>query len=284
MLVYLNLPVSGDETYAFTDTIHDLAQNYYEGGNIYVVGESTNEYEFQKSFSRDNIVVTLVSILIVLVVLLFTFKSAAMPVLLISVIQGSIWINFSIPVFTHVDLFFIAYLIVSSIQMGANIDYAIVTASRFTELKREMSPREAIIETMNFVFPTIITSGSILAVSGILIGRMTSEGCIVGIGQSLGRGTIISILLVMFVLPQILLLGGRIIEKSSFSVSVNLKRHSGRGIMVVDGMVHGEISGTVVGMVHATVDGDVNVTLLSGSVREEQPPSEKPEKEGESNE
>ena len=71
-----------------------------------------------------------------------------MPVLLILVIQGSIWINFSIPVFTHVDLFFIAYLIVSSIQMGANIDYAIVTASRFMELKREMNPREAIMRAV----------------------------------------------------------------------------------------------------------------------------------------
>lgn len=269
MLVYLTLPVSGAQTYTFTDTIKEIAQNCYPDETIYVVGESTNEYEFQKSFSRDNIVVSVMSILIVLVVLLLSFKSAGMPVLLILVIQGSIWINFSVPVFTHVDLFFLGYLIVSSIQMGANIDYAIVIASRYMELKNEMHPRDAIIETMNFAFPTIITSGSILAVSGILIGQMTSEGCIVGIGQSLGRGTIISILLVMFILPQILILGSRIIEKTSFSVHTSQKHHKGRGHMIVDGMVRGEISGTVVGMMHATVEGDVNVVLLSGSVKEE---------------
>lgn len=272
MLVYLSLPVSGAETYEFTDAIKEIAQSYYPDGTVYVVGDSTNQYEFQKSFGRDNIVVSIMSILIVLVVLLFTFKSAGMPVLLILVIQGAIWLNFSVPVFTHVDLFFLGYLIVSSIQMGANIDYAIVIASRYMELKNEMQPRDAIIETMNFAFPTIVTSGSILAVSGILIGRMTSEGCIVGIGQSLGRGTIVSIILVMFVLPQILLLGGKIIEKTSFTVRSNLKHHTGRGRMVVDGMVRGEISGTVVGMVHATVDGDVNVVLLSGSVQGETPP------------
>ncbi|MBE7003124.1 MAG: RND transporter, partial [Ruminococcaceae bacterium] len=179
MLVYLNLPESGDETYAFTDRIAELAQEQYPDGRIYVVGNSTNAYEFKKSFARDNVVVSVMSILIVLVVLLFTFKSAGMPVLLILVIQGSIWINFSVPVYTHVDLFFIAYLIVSSIQMGANIDYAIVIASRYMELQHEMEPREAIIETMNFAFPTILTSGSILASAGFILGQISSEGTIV---------------------------------------------------------------------------------------------------------
>lgn len=268
MLVYLDLPVSGDETYAFTDTIAELAQEQYPDGSIYVVGNSTNAYEFKKSFARDNVVVSVMSILIVLVVLLFTFKSVGMPILLIAVIQGSIWINFSIPVFTQVDLFFIAYLIVSSIQMGANIDYAIVIASRYTELQHKLEAKEAIIETMNFAFPTILTSGSILASAGFILGQISSEGTIVGIGQSLGRGTIISIILVMFCLPQILLLGGRVIEKTSFSVPNALKHREARGRMVVDGMVRGTISGTVTGVMHATVEGEADLELLSGSVEE----------------
>ena len=266
MLVYLTLPVSSEETYAFTDTLSELAQSFYPDQRVYVVGESTNEYEFQKTFSRDNIVVSVLSILIVLIVLLFTFQSVGMPILLILVIQGSIWINFTIPAFTHVNLFFIAYLIVSSIQMGANIDYAIVIASRYMELKDRMEKKEAIIETMNFAFPTIITSGTILAVAGFLIGRMTSEGSIVGIGESLGRGTVISILLVMFVLPQILLLGAGVIEKTSFRMRSGLKRHRESGLVVVDGVVSGEIRGKVTGVMKATVDGEVNLTLLSGSV------------------
>lgn len=108
----------------------------------------------------------MVSILIVLVVLLFTFQSAGMPVLLILVIQGSIWINFSVPYLLDQPLFFMSCLVVSSIQMGANIDYAIVVANRYQELKSQMSHRDAIIETMNFAFPTIITSGTILAAAG----------------------------------------------------------------------------------------------------------------------
>ena len=269
VLVYLTLPEGGQETYAFLDTMAETARKYYPQGNIYVVGNSSTEYDFQKTFSRDNSVVSAVSIFIVLLVLLFTFKSVGMPILLILVIQGCIWINFSIPAFTGTPLFFMSYLVVSSIQMGANIDYAIVIASRYMELKNEMSHQDAIIETMNFAFPTIITSGTILAVAGILIGQMTSEAAIVGIGQSLGRGTILSIFLVMFVLPQILLLGGTVVEKTSFSVPSAIHRRGASGRVRVDGMVRGEISGTVSGMVHAVVEGKVDLNLISGSVTEE---------------
>ncbi len=276
MLLYLTLPVGGDATYAFTDTIRDIARSYYPDGNVYVAGDSTNEYDFQKSFSRDNAVVSIVSILIVLVVLLFTFKSVGMPLLLIMVIQGSIWINFSIPSLTGTPLFFMSYLVVSSIQMGANIDYAIVIASRYEELKDKMDHQQAIIETLNFAFPTVLTSGTILTVAGTLIGQMTSEAAIAGIGQSLGRGTIISMFLVLFVLPQILLVGSGVVDKTSFAVPKVIRKRETSGRMFVDGVVTGEINGTVSGIMRASVDGDINLNLLSGSVSEQALPEHTP--------
>ncbi|MBR6469758.1 MAG: MMPL family transporter, partial [Lachnospiraceae bacterium] len=129
MLVYLNLPEESQETFDFIDKIHDLAGELYSE-RIYTVGESVSEYDLKMTYARDNLVVTIVSILVVLVVLLFTFKSAGMPVLLIAVIQGSIWINFTVPALEKDNIFFLSQLIVSSIQMGANIDYAIVIAGR----------------------------------------------------------------------------------------------------------------------------------------------------------
>ena len=278
MLLYLTLPTSGDETYAFTDTVRNLAKTYYPDGNVYVAGDSTNEYDFQKSFARDNTVVNVVSILIVLMVLLFTFKSVGMPILLILVIQGSIWINFSVPAFTGTPLFFMSYLVTSSIQMGANIDYAIVIANRYQEVKNTMNRKQAMIETLNFAFPTVLTSGTILTVSGLLIGQMTSEAAIAGIGQSLGRGTILSMLLVLFVLPQILLIGGGIVDKTSFAMPRTiLRKREASGRIFVDGVVTGEIHGTVSGVMRANVDGDVKLNLISGSMS--QPPTPRiPEK------
>ncbi len=272
MLIYLTLPVSGDETYAFTDTLLDIARSYYPDGDVYIAGDSTSEYDFEKSFAVDNTVVSILSVLIVLVVLLFTFKSAGMPILLILVIQGAIWINFSFPTITGKYLFYLAYLIVSSIQMGANIDYAIVIASRYQELKTKMDHRSAITETMNFAFPTIITSGAIMSVSGFLIGSMTSEPVIAGIGESLGRGTVISIILVMFVLPQILLIGSGVVDRTSFSVpGVGVgERKTGHGKIAVNGMVRGKVNGTIRGIVRGTVEGDIDLNLISGSVENDE--------------
>ena len=94
----------------------------------------------------------------VVLVLVFTFKSTGLPILLILVIQGSVWINFSFPYLQQEPLFFLSYLVVSSIQMGANIDYAIVIANRYVELKKVMPLKKAVIESLNQAFPTIITS------------------------------------------------------------------------------------------------------------------------------
>lgn len=268
MLLYLTLPEEGEETFAFLQELHTIAEKYYgEGADVLVVGESTSQQDLKTTFIRDNTVVNVASALIVLVVLLFTFKSAGMPVLLIIVIEGCIWLNFSYPTLTQSNLFFMGYLIVSSIQMGANIDYAIVVSSRYQEVKRQMSQRDAIIDTMNFAFPTIVTSGSMMVLAGALIGRMTSEPCISGIGQCLGRGTIISIVAVLFALPQILLLGDKIIEKTSFDVNLSLPvaTQSASGLVRVDGLVQGHIDGMVIGVVHATIRGNVNVLMQSGN-------------------
>ena len=147
--------------------------------------------------------------------------------------------------------------------MVANIDYAIVIASRYQKLKNTMSHRDAMSETLNFTFPTVITSGTILAVAGTPIGQMTSEAAIVGIGQRLGRGTIISML---FVLPQILLLGGGLADKTSISMPTAAWTHQSRERVFVVGLVTGEISGTVRGLVCASVDGNVNLRVISGRI------------------
>ena len=276
MLVYLNLPEEGEETFAFLDKMHDIAGKYYEE-TILIPGEATSQYDLYKTFQTDNLVVNVVSILAVLVVLLFTFMSAGMPVLLIMIIQGAIWVNFSFPAIQDKNLFFMSYLIVSSIQMGANIDYAIVISGRFMELKDKMSKKEAIIETMNFAFPTIVTSGSMLALAGIFIGRMSSDGAICGIGQCLGRGTIISIIIVMFVLPQILLLGEKIIDKTSFAVSIPLKLERVSGLIRVDGMVQGQVNGTIIGEMHGFIRGDASLFINTGKLEQRDDDGSNPE-------
>ena len=271
LVVYLNLPEESDETLAFLDTMHAMIAKYYSS-DTYIVGNSTNVKDLSSSFGEDNMLISVLSALFVVIILLFTFKSAGLPVLLIVVIQGSIWINFSVPTIQHESLYFLGYLIVNSIQMGANIDYAIVISSHYSDLKKEMRPKEAIIAALNEAFPTIFTSGTILAVAGALIGVMTTNPVIAAIGTCLGRGTVISIVLVMAVLPQILLIGDTIVERTSFDVKVpvDLSRvnRTASGNMRVSGRVRGYVNGVIDAEIKGTLNGTLNASVTSGTTIE----------------
>ena len=271
LVVYLNLPEESEETLAFLDTMHAMIAKYYSS-DTYIVGNSTNVKDLSSSFGEDNMLISVLSALFVVIILLFTFKSAGLPVLLIVVIQGSIWINFSVPTIQHESLYFLGYLIVNSIQMGANIDYAIVISSHYSDLKKEMRPKEAIITALNEAFPTIFTSGTILAVAGALIGVMTTNPVIAAIGTCLGRGTVISIVLVMAVLPQILLIGDTIVERTSFDVKVpvDLSRvnRTASGNMRVSGRVRGYVNGVIDAEIKGTLNGTLNASVTSGTTIE----------------
>lgn len=269
-VIQLNIPEEAQKTFDFLTTLHETAAKYYDEGCV-LVGDSTSDLDLSSSFATDNVMVSVLSVVFVIIILLFTFQSAGIPVLLILVIQGSVWINFSFPYLMKSNLFFMSYLVVSSIQMGANIDYAIVITNRYTELKKHMPIKEAIVETLNQAFPTIITSGSILAAAGILIGFLSSDGCISSIGICLGRGTIISIGLVMAILPQLLILGDIIIEKTAFTLKKPAIIQTRTGSMRVDGHVKGYISGMVDGNFTGTLNGTINAKIESGTVESTDP-------------
>ncbi len=265
MLISLDLPEEGEETFAFLQTIHREAERYYDADHVYLVGDSTSDYDLSVSFARDNVMISVLSVVFVIIVLLFTFQSVGLPLLLILVIQGSIWINFSFPGITRQPIFFMSYLVVTSIQMGANIDYAIVISSWYNELKGNMSRREAIIQALDLSFPTVLTSGSILSAAGFLIGRITTEPAIVGIGVCLCRGTLISMFLVMFILPQILFLGDQVVERTRFNLKVPEVSRTVHGTVYVNGRVRGRISGVVDAHIQGVIYGDVSGMLETGN-------------------
>lgn len=273
MVVYLNLPGESDETFAFLDEIREIIGKYY-AGDYYVVGDSTSSRDLSSSFVKDNLMISILSAFFVIVVLLFTFQSAGLPVLLIVVIQGSIWINFSFPKLMNQPLYFLGYLIVQAIQMGANIDYAIVISSHYQELKAYMPHKEAIVHALNTAFPTVFTSGTIMASSGLLIGNLSAQPVVSIMGLCLGRGTIISIILVLFILPAFLVLGDSIINRTSFKMKgIEPKARAATGTILVQGHVRGYVSGIVDadfdgilhGQLNASVSTDGQITKEGGA-------------------
>ena len=274
MVVYLNLPEESEETFAFLTTIREVIGQYYEN-DYYVVGNSTSSRDLSASFATDNLMISLLSAFFVIVVLLFTFKSAGLPILLIVVIQGSIWINFSIPTLTGTPLYFLGYLIVNALQMGANIDYAIVISSHYLEEKKHMPHKEAIVQAVNSAFPTIFTSGSMMAAAGLLIGNMSAQPVVSIMGTCIGRGTIISILLVLLVLPSILVLGDSIINRTSFQIKgLEPKTRTATGTVRIRGHVRGYISGVVDAEVDGVLHGQLNAMISTDTELTEQEDTE----------
>ena len=276
IILSLKGEVEGETTYGEVDDIRKMAQSFYKD-RIYVVGDPTAAADLSGSFSNDNLLISVLTAFFVGVILLFTFQSISLPFILLLTIQGSIWVNFAIPNITDNPLYFLAYLIVSSIQMGATIDYAIVITNRYITLRQETSDRrELVIRSLNESFATIVTSGTILTVCGFLVGNLTSNAVIANLGTALGRGTLLSIAMVMIILPQLLYIFDPIFDKSSFKVKTPelggslagtaLQRTA--GTMVINGTVNGYFSGYLFGEFKGTMNGDIDLTLRRGTAEE----------------
>lgn len=263
LVLNISLPVEGQETYDALEEIRGIAAQYYSKDSVILVGNSTSDHDLESSFASDNIIISVLTALFVMIILFFTFQSAGLPVLLVLTIQGSIWINFAVPSIEGQTVFFIAYLIVSAIQMGATIDYAIVISNRYLQLKQQMPLKEAITETLNQSFPTIFTSGSILTCAGFLIGEIASDATVASIGVALGRGTLISIILVLFVLPQILLMGDIIIEKTALTMNITRPQREVAGRVRVMGHVRGYVQGEIDADIQGTFQGQMKVSVDS---------------------
>ena len=264
--------IESDEAYQMLKDVRADAEKYYD--DCLLVSDSVNSRDLGDSFNGDNKKINILTFLALLLILMFTFRSAGVPVLLVLAIQGSVWINFTFPVLEGTHLYFLAYLVVSSIQMGATIDYAIVFTNRYLELKEEMDKIEAAKAALNQSFPTILTSGSILTLAAFLIGLISTNAIISALGMALGRGTLISIVIVMMALPQIVLLCDKFIERTSFKKETveadKAARRELSGVMIANGRIRGQVNGFVDGVFTGIIKGNVDARIEVGDIEEQQ--------------
>lgn len=218
MVATATVPAESPESVALVETIRGLAEDHYGKGNVLITGNITSARDLSESFSGDSKLISILTALFVFIILLFTFRSVAAAVMMVLVIQGAIWINFSFPYLTHFTSSFVTYMICSAIQMGATIDYAIVMMNRYQDARRTLEPKPAMAKAVAGAFPTVLTSGLIMGVAGLLIAFRVSDVYVGHIGLGVGRGAIISVILVLTVLPQLLVLLDGWIEKTRFEL------------------------------------------------------------------
>lgn len=205
MVLSVDVPYEGEETFALVEQVRNIAQKYYSD-TYYLAGEGVSTYDLMETVTNDMVKVNLMAISAVFIVLLLSLRSISLPIVLVLSIETAIWINLSIPYFMDTTIFYIAYLIISSIQLGATVDYAILMTDRYKENREMMNKKAAVIQTISDVTVSILTSGSVLTVVGLLLGYITTNQLLGQLGIFIGRGAILSLIIVLFVLPGLLYL------------------------------------------------------------------------------
>ena len=220
LVLTVSLPVEGEESTAFVERVRALSEQYYGEGTVLVIGDITSSRDLKASYTGDSLLISILTIVFVYIILLFTFRSVFGAAVLVFVIQGSIWINFTFPFLLDSTASFVTNMIVSAIQMGATIDYAIVIMSRFQALRSQYPKREAMAKAVSESFPTVMTSGAIMTAAGFLIALRVSDVYVGHIGLAVGRGALISMILVLTVLPQMIVLFDKWIEKTTIRLKI----------------------------------------------------------------
>ena len=203
MALSVNVDFEVDETFALVKKIRETAHEYY-GNDYLLAGEGVSTCDLMETTTADTLKVNIVAIAAVLLVLIIMLRSLLLPVILVLSIETAIWINVAIPAVMGDHVFYIAYLIISSVQLGATVDYAILMTNRYRENRLRLNKRNAVVETIRNITPSIITSGSALAIVGFLLGFISTHQLLAQLGVFVGRGAICSLAIVLFVLPGLL--------------------------------------------------------------------------------
>ena len=214
MVLTVEADYEGDAAFSLVNNVRDIAEKYYPGEWL-LAGEGVSTLDLRDTVTSDMVKVNLLAISAVFIVLLLTMKSISLPVLLVLGIETAVWINLSIPYFTDASIFYIAYLIISSIQLGATVDYAILFTDRYLEYRQTMPKRDAVKEVISTCTVSVMTSASVLTVVGFLLGAVSTHGLLAQLGMFLGKGTLCSLVIVLFVLPGLLYLFDGLIQKTT---------------------------------------------------------------------
>ena len=214
LVVSVETDYEGEETFELIEEIRNILDEYYSD-EYYLAGEGISTYDLMDTITADTVKVNLIAIGAVFLVLLLSMKSVTLPVILVLTIETAIWVNMAIPYFWGSTIFYIAYLIISSIQLGATVDYAILLTDRYMEFRQSMHKKEAVTKVIPAVIVSLLTSGTTLAAVGFLLAKFSSHGILSQLGRYLGRGSLLSLVSVIFILPGLLYLFDGLIQKTT---------------------------------------------------------------------
>lgn len=215
LIIQTNTDLEGDIAFDLLEQIYATIDGHYEN-NTHVLGETATLFDMKNVIERDNKLVNILTVVTIGLVLLITFRSLSYPVILLLTIQASVWINLSVPYFTESPLVYIGYLIISTVQLAATVDYAILLSEDYTIKRKSLPAKEAIISTINEKTYSIAVSASILSTVGFIMWFTSTNPIVASIGLLLGRGALLAFIMVLFLLPGLLIIFDKVIGKTTW--------------------------------------------------------------------
>ena len=227
MLIYIRTKGESDIAFQCTDQIRDIMKKYYPEES-YVVGETPSTQDIKVTITEDNTRVNVLSLLGVFMVVMFSFHSVLIPLVVMIPIEVAIFLNMAIPYIQGVDMVYMGYIIVSSIQLGATVDYSILLTNNYIAKRKILPKKEACIEAVTRSCSSIFTSGTIITLAGYIVHFISTTAAIGDLGHLIGRGGLLSVILVLTLLPALLVLCDRlIIEKDWKKPGRKIREHYG---------------------------------------------------------
>ena len=204
LLIYIKTKSESPAAYRYTAEVTELIRSYYPEDS-YITGNTPVTEDMETILIPDYNMVNALAMISIFLVVAISFHSPIMPVAAMVPIMMAIYLNMAFPYISGSTLIFIAYAVVSCVQLGSTIDYAISCTENYLQIRsREKDKRSAAVEMVEISFPSILTSGTILVVCGYAISLLSSIPSISEVGRLVGRGAILSMIFVVGLMPVLL--------------------------------------------------------------------------------
>lgn len=224
----LVLPELNEEgSYEFVTDLNAYVAEIF-GEEAVVTGVLSSAYDLKESFSSDKVLVNLFTVISIFLIVLLIFCFLSVPMLLVFIIPGTIWIFLSVFALADIPIFFMSYIVASCILMGATIDYGILISSHYVALRREADRLSALSGALRAALPTVVSSGSVLMCCGFAVMLISDQVSISTVGLLLGIGTFTAVLMVLFVLPALLYLLDRFVMKTTWRPKKEINKNTRR--------------------------------------------------------
>lgn len=210
-----NMPREGDVAFDVVKQIHTITESLY-GKGYFMTGYPVVTDDMRAMVQSDNIIVNGLAVLTIALTIALAFRSFTLPILLVLTIEVAIWLNLSVPYLTGSSLSYIGYLIISTVQLGSTVDYAILYTERYCDHRQRLSKPDTLRIVAKETIPSLLPPALILTFSGLVLYLTSSLTIVSELGEVLARGAILSLTMVIFVLPGLLYLFDRGIERTSF--------------------------------------------------------------------